>query len=96
MPNLVAEYDCLLAEIQKAMEARHHDQWVLALQAWRQELIGNISNVALNEHAKRTARALGGMESIGEIGLADRDERLLKLVEELFAKCKKIVEPDKL
>jgi hypothetical protein len=95
MPNLVAKYDCLLAEVQKAMQARHHDHWVLALQAWREELVG-ITNAGLNEHAKRTARALGGMESIGEIALADRDERLLKLVEELFARCKKIVEPDKL
>ena len=96
MPNRVAEYDCLLAELQKAMEARHQERWVFALQAWREELIGNVSNAGLNEHAKRTAGALGGMESIGEIALADRDERLIELVEELFAKCKKIVEPDKL
>ena len=59
------------------MEARHQERWVFALQAWREELIGNVSNAGLNEHAKRTAGALGGMESIGEIALADRDERLI-------------------
>ena len=90
MSELVAEYDGLLGEVQKAMLDRHQDVWASTLQAWREELDPAISASALREHAKRTARALGGMESIGEIAQMGHDDRLLRIVEALFAKCKEI------
>jgi hypothetical protein len=88
--ELVAEYDGLLREVRKAMVDRHQETWASTLQAWGEELNPAISTSALREHAKRTARALGGMESIGEIAQTSHDEQLLKLVEALFAKCKAI------
>jgi hypothetical protein len=42
--------------------------------------------------AKRTARALAGMESIGDIASADPNREFLAEVEDLFAKCKEIRE----
>jgi hypothetical protein len=89
--NLVAEYDRLLEEIQNALQARHHDKWVSVLRGWREELRQGNSKGMLGAHAKRTARSLGGMESIGEIAQTHQDERLLKLVESLFAKCEEVI-----
>lgn len=90
VPNLVREYNVLLGDVQEKLQIRHQDVWVSALQRWRDELTENLSNMALSAHAKRTARTLGGMESIGEIASADRDQRFLELVEALFAKCREI------
>jgi hypothetical protein len=92
VPNLISEYSELLKQVQGILEARHHDAWISALRTWREELAVDIDQATLRAHAERTARALGGMESIGEIALASRDTRFLKLVDSLYAKCKQIAE----
>jgi hypothetical protein len=65
IPDLISEYDDeLLVKIQEFIR---DSRWVSVLQSWREELKGPLGKGQLGAHAKRTARALGGMESIGEI-----------------------------
>jgi len=59
------------------------------LQAWREELKSPLGKEQLH---KRTATALAGMESIGDIASADPNREFLAEVEDLFAKCKEIRE----
>jgi len=73
------------------LSARHREKWAATLNTWRAELRNDSSRAELQSHAARTARALGGMESIGEIALGDGDKEFLKLVEALYATCKQIV-----
>jgi hypothetical protein len=56
---------------------RHQEKWVAPLNIWRSELKNGPSPSELRSHAERTARALGGMESIGEIALGDNDQEFL-------------------
>jgi len=88
----ISRYDELLARTQAMLSARHQEKWAAALNTWRAELKNRLSPAELRSHAQRTARALGGMESIGEIALGDNDQEFLRLVEDLFAICKEIIE----
>jgi hypothetical protein len=63
---------------------------VIGLQKWRDELTNAVPTVDLRKHAERTARALGGMESIGEIALASQDEAFIRLLDKLYATCRQI------
>ncbi len=61
------------------------------LQTWREEL-RQVSDLAdLRAHAARTARGMGGMESLGEIVSIGNDPEELRLLEELYSTCKVIV-----
>jgi len=90
-PELAAEYRNLLSQIQQKI---HDHGWVRVLQQWLDELKTINSTADWKRHAERTARALGGMESIGEIALASQDEALLNLVDRLYAACKGIRETE--
>jgi len=73
------------------MLARHlAKQWVSVLQAWRAELTDSTPEADLKRHAERTARALGGMESIGEVALSSQDDEFKKVLDALYATCLKI------
>jgi hypothetical protein len=87
--DLVSEYDDLLIKIQEFVR---DSRWVSVLQSWREELKSPLGKEQLGAHAKRTARALAGMESIGDIASADPNREFLAEVEDLFAKCKEIRE----
>jgi hypothetical protein len=88
--DLASEYAELLIKVQEMLQTRRQSAWVMVLQLWIKQLEAGIAGAELVTHAKRTARALGGMESIGEIASADRDQVFLKLVEALSAKCTEI------
>ena len=88
-PELAAQYRGLLSETQQKL---HDRAWVNVLQQWLDELATIDSAAQWKRHAERTARALGGMESIGEIALASQDASLLNLVDRLYAACKQIRE----
>ncbi len=66
----------------------HDRTWVEVLQVWREELRRLADQTALKAHAARTARGMGGMESLGEIILMGNDPNELRLLEELYAICK--------
>ena len=79
-------------EIAQILLRFHHDQAAVdVLQALREELAHVPDTVALKALAARTARGLGGMESIGETATELSDKLLVSLVEDLFATCKQIV-----
>lgn len=89
--ELAAQYRNLLAETQQKL---HDGAWATVLQRWQNELKSIDAEADWKRHAERTARALGGMESIGEIALASQDASLLNLVDRLYAVCKQIREED--
>jgi hypothetical protein len=89
-PHL-AEYEELLIAGEKLLEARHLTENALLFRAWRKELKEDTRIDAVKKHATRTARSLGGMESIGEIALARHDRELLSFVESLYATCEDII-----
>jgi hypothetical protein len=89
-PELVAEYDRLLSQTQEMLALYREKQWVSILEGWRDELTSAAPDVDLRQHADRTARALGGMESIGEVALARHDEAFTKLLDALYATCTQI------
>lgn len=82
-----AEYRDLLSQIQQVI---HDNAWGMVLQQWLDELKTIDSLADWKRHAERTARALGGIESIGEIALASQDSSLPGLVDRLYAACKHI------
>lgn len=57
---------------------------------WRRELTSATPNVDLKQHAVRTARALGGLDSIAEVALLSEDQSFTKLLEALYATCRRI------
>jgi hypothetical protein len=89
-PELVAEYVRLLSKTQEMLDLHREKQWVSVLQEWRDELTNPTPKPDLKRHAERTARALGGMESIGEVALASQDDAFMKLLDTLYATCLKI------
>ena len=89
-PELVAEYRSLLSQTQEMLARYRQKEWVIGLQKWRDELTNAVPTVDLQKHAERTARALGGMESIGEIALASQDEAFIRLLDKLCATCRQI------
>jgi hypothetical protein len=88
--ELISEYDAKLAEIQSRLKEHHQLEWVNGLEVWRLALQDIRDLAALKSHAARSARALGGMESIGEIATTSHDPRLMSFVEELYAICQQI------
>jgi len=68
-PDLVAEYRRLLSQTEEMLALHNEKQWVGVLQRWRSELTSAIPDFDLRQHAVRTARALGGLESISHIAL---------------------------
>jgi hypothetical protein len=68
LPQL-AKYEELLIAGEKLWEARHLTEDALLFRAWRKELKKDTGIDVVKKHAARTARSLGGMESIGEIAL---------------------------
>jgi hypothetical protein len=89
-PELVGEYHRLLSQTQEMLAIHREKRWVSILQSWRDELTSTPTAVDLRQHAERTARALGGMESIGEVALASQDESFKKLLDALYATCTQI------
>ena len=88
-PEQAAEYRDLLAQIQQDI----HDQaWVRVLQQWLDKLKTIDSGTDWKRHAERTARALGGMESLGEVALLSDNASLRSLVDRLYVACKQIRE----
>ena len=90
--RLIRQYDHELCEMVRALETRRLKGSAVVYREWQNELAGINSADELRKHAKRTARSFGGMESIGEIALADGDKELLQLIDSLFATCAKITE----
>jgi hypothetical protein len=87
---LLSQYDLQLEKMEDAL--RGHDRaTVNALQAWREELRSVSDPAALKAHAARTARSMGGMESLGEVVRIGNDPKELLLLEELYAICKFIL-----
>jgi hypothetical protein len=89
-PELFAEYLRLLSQTQEMLAVHGGKQWIGVLQKWRDELTNTMPTVDLQRHAERTARALGGMESIGEVALASQNDAFKKLLDALYATCLKI------
>jgi hypothetical protein len=86
--QLLSRYSADL-EIAQILLKFHHDHGAVnALQALRDEFAQVPDTVALKALAARTARSLGGMESIGE-GL--NDKLFASLKDDLYAICKQIV-----
>lgn len=90
-PELATQYRDLLAETRRKI---HDREWSNVLQQWLDELTSLDSAADWKRHAARTARALGGMESIGERALASQDASLRKVVERLYAVCAQIREAE--
>jgi hypothetical protein len=88
-PELAAQYQDLLSETRQRL---HDRAWANVLQQWLDELATIDSVADWKRHADRTARALGGMESMGEIALASQDAFLLNLLDRLYALCRQIEE----
>jgi hypothetical protein len=72
-PELLAEYYELLRQTQDMLTRHRAKQWATVLQEWRAELTDSTRKADLQRHLERTARALGGMESIGEVALSRHD-----------------------
>jgi hypothetical protein len=89
-PELVSEYLRLLSQTQEMLALHREKQWVSVLQEWRDELTNTTPTADLNRHAERTARALAGMESIGEVALASQDDAFTRLLDALYATCLRI------
>ena len=88
--ELVSQYDLRLEKVQGAL--RGQDQaWVRILGNWRDELLHVSDQAALSAHAVRTARSMGGMESLGEVIMTKNDPEEMRLLEELHAMCKFIL-----
>jgi hypothetical protein len=92
-PELVAEYRRLMSQTQDTLALYHQNEWVAGLQKWRDELTSAMPTVDLRKHAERKARALGGMESIGEIALSCQDSAFGELLDKLYATCRRIQNP---
>ncbi len=89
--QLLSRYSTDL-EIAQILLRFHHDHAAVdVLQALREELVRVPDTVALKALAARTARGLGGMESIGEMASGLNDKLLVSVVEDLYATCKEIV-----
>lgn len=87
---MISRYDLQLQNMQESLKG--HDQaWVDVLQTWREELQQVCDDAALKSHAARTARSMGGMESLGEVATTLNDSRALHALEELYAICKFIL-----
>jgi hypothetical protein len=69
------------------LEARHLTENAVLFRAWREELKADSTVDVIKKHAARTARSLGGMESLGEIASVGNDRELLSFVESLYAAC---------
>ncbi len=88
--KLVSQYDLRLEKVQDALRGK--DQaWVRTLGTWRDELLRASDEAALNAHAARTARSMGGMESLGEAIMMENNPIEMRLLEELYAMCKFIL-----
>ena len=81
-------YEELLAQAEKLSAERQLKEIATAFRTWRAELETESPYLNIREHASRTARSLGGMESIGEIAIARSDQELLAVVEALDGICK--------
>ena len=89
--QLLSRYSADLEIAQILLRLHHEHALVKAVQALREELERVPDTVALKALAARTARALGGMGSIGETALGLNDKVLLSLLNDLYATCNQIV-----
>ena len=85
--RLVSQYDLQLRRMQDVFK-EHDREWFDVLQRWREDLHKISDQDALKAHASRTARTMGGMESLGEVVMMGNDPEALHLLEELYAVCK--------
>ena len=87
--DLLSAYDLRLQEMQNALKGQD-GKWVNILQVWRDELSGISDQSALRVHAARTARSMGGIESLGEVVQTGNDSNERRALEELYAVCRLI------
>jgi hypothetical protein len=88
--KLISRYGEALHLVQGHLSKRRLLKSSDALKQWKLQLSSDLSDSDLLQHARRPMRALGGMESIGEIALADNDRTFLDSVESLYAVAKLI------
>jgi len=86
--ELLSRYAADLEILQILLRLHHDHGWVRILQSWREEFEREPDTVAVKAHAARTARALGGMGSIGD-GLHD-DRVMMSLIGDLHSLCDQI------
>jgi hypothetical protein len=82
--DVLLDYRRDLKVIHDMLQSRHHQRLAEVIETWLSELSVRRTNENLSRHAKRAIRALGGMESVGEIALASGDKTFLAAVESLY------------
>jgi hypothetical protein len=87
---MVSRYDLQLEKVQESLKG-YDRPWVNLLQTWRDELRTVSDQEILRKHAARTARSMGGMESLGEVVGGLKNDAASRLLEELYAICKLIL-----
>jgi hypothetical protein len=72
------------------LAAHRETQWARVYQSWRMELGNGLPEADLKQHAVRTARSMGGLDSISLIALLSQDDTFTKLLDELYETCRQI------
>ncbi len=76
--------------IHEMVQSRHHDKLARVIKAWLSELSVPMTDEDLSRHAQKAIRALGGMESIGEIAVGSGDKAFIDAVESLYNSAKRL------